>query len=326
MSDKSTFFSIIIINWNGAKWLPRCLDALRAQSFKDFEIILVDNDSTDNSLQIIEEHHPEIRVLKLDKNTGFAAGNNHGAEIAQGEWLVLLNNDAFALSDWLEKLHLAINKYPDFAGFGSCLLNAETPTTIDGLEDVYHCSGYAYRLGNNQPLSSYRNTSREIFGPCGAAAIYRTDAFHDSGGFDEDYFCYFEDVDLAFRMRLYGYRFRSVPNAVVHHIGSASVGRLSYFSRYHGHRNLVWTFVKNMPGWLLFLFLPIHITLNLYSLIAISFNGQPGAIWRAKYDALLGLPRAWEKRKRIQARRSITTTALMRWLSCDLQTHRKNSS
>lgn len=129
------------------------------------------------------------------------------------------------------------------------------------------------------------------------------DALLSAGGFDEDFFCYVEDVDLGFRLRLLGHRCWYVPDSVVLHVGSAVTGRRSDFSIYHGHRNLVWTFVKNMPGVLFWLLLPLHVVLNLVSVIWFALRGQGAVILRAKRDALLGLPKMWRKRQQIQKAR-----------------------
>lgn len=151
-----------------------------------------------------------------------------------------------------------------------------------------------------------------------AAALYRRSAFLEVGGFDEGYFCYFEDVDLGFRLRLLGYGCRYVPDAVVRHIGSAVTGRGSAFSRYYGHRNLVWTWWKNMPGPLFWLYLPPHLALNLGSIVWFMLRGQGAILLRAKWDALRGLRRCWRQRQQIQARRRISCGQLWRVLNHDL--------
>jgi GT2 family glycosyltransferase len=151
----------------------------------------------------------------------------------------------------------------------------------------------------------------EIFGPCAAAAMYSRAALDEVGGFDERYFCYHEDVDLAFRLRLRGHRCRYVPDAVVDHVGSGITGRRSDFSTYHGHRNLVWTYVKNMPAPLFWLFLPLHLLLNLASIFVFGLRGQGGVILRAKRDALAGLGEAIRQRRAIHAGRRVSLRALL---------------
>ncbi len=307
--------SVIVVNWNGAAHLGRCLAALRDQRFDDFEAIVVDNGSTDGSVEIAAREFPGFRLLRAERNLGFAAACNLGARTARGEWLAMLNNDAFAEPDWLEELAAAVAAHPGHDGFASCQLRDADPGRLDGAGDAYHTSGLAWRLGQGEPAGPPWDAPREVFAPCAAAALYRRSAFLAAGGFDENFFCYFEDVDLAFRMRLRGSRFRYQPRARVRHVGSASVGQASAFARYHGHRNLVWTFLKNMPPALLWRFLPGHLLFNLASLVALSFTPQAGAVWRAKWHAVRALPRVLRERRALQAGRTVAAEELERRMS-----------
>lgn len=294
--------SVIIVNWNGERFLERCLDALMNQTIKPHEIILVDNASSDESLEIVRRF-PLVRLIALDHNSGFARGNNLAINMAsdESEWIALINPDAFADPYWLEALLASVESNPEFDMFGSKLVNAANPMLLDGAGDVYHMSGLVWRRGYGKPVSEVTNKECEVFSPCAAAALYRRSALRKSGGFDESYFCYVEDVDLGFRLRLAGYRCLYVPQSVVHHVGSGTTGgQDSDFALYHGHRNLVWTYVKNMPSTLLWLLLPLHVLLNLVSVIWFVLKGRSGVILRAKRDALLGLSKAWSKRKHIQ--------------------------
>ena len=137
---------------------------------------------------------------------------------------------------------------PDVAAFASQMRLDATPDRLDGAGDSYHVSGRAWRNGHNAPAADWPAGEHEVFAPCAAAALYRRAAFEEVGGFDESYFCYFEDVDLGFRLRLHGYRSLYVPSSVVRHVSSALSGYRSDFAVYHGERNSVWTFVKNMPA------------------------------------------------------------------------------
>lgn len=297
--------SVVIVNWNGEQFLERCLAALMAQTVKPREIILVDNASSDGSLAIVR-CFPDVRLMVQDHNVGFARGNNLAIKAASAEskWIALLNPDAFAEPRWLEALLLSAESHPGFDVFGSKLVNASNPMALDGAGDVYHMSGLVWRTGHGAPVPACAEKEREVFSPCAAAALYRRSALLKAGGFDEDFFCYVEDVDLGFRLRLAGCRCLYVPLSVAHHVGSGTTGgRHSDFSVYHGHRNLVWTFVKNMPEPLFWLLLPLHVTLNLVSIIWFALGGQGGVILRAKRDALLGLPKMWRKRQQIQKSR-----------------------
>lgn len=306
--------SVIVINWNGERFLDKCLAALRAQTCAPHQIILVDNGSSDRSLAIVGTKYPEVVVVPLNENTGFAGGANRGAAAATGEWLVFLNNDAFAEPDWLAHIADGIRRFPEYASFSSCQISDSDPGVLDGAGDIYHCSGMAWRRGNNQRVAEQWRTEAEIFGPCAAAGAYRASVFNACGGFDEDYFCYFEDVDLAFRMRLRGFRSGYLPLARVRHVGSGTKGRRSDFSRYYGHRNLVWTYLKNMPAGLFWRYLPFHLAFNMASLLLISVAGQPAVIFRAKRDAVLRIREVLAKRRAIQQQRVASAGDLRPWI------------
>ncbi|MBM3573789.1 MAG: glycosyltransferase family 2 protein, partial [Alphaproteobacteria bacterium] len=251
--------SVLVVNFNAGAYLTRCLRALAAQSFQNFEIILIDNGSTDGSLDQAVAAVPELAarlvVERAGANLGFAAANNRAAGRARAPWLATLNPDAFARPNWLAEMLAAVQRHPDFAMFGSTQLMADCPDIIDGAGDAYHALGIAWRGGFEHPASSLSEEG-EVFGPCAAAALYRRDAFVAAGGFDERFYCYHEDVDLAFRLRLTGQRCVQVAAAVVEHVGSGITGRTSDFSVYHGTRNRIWTFVKNMPAALFWPILP----------------------------------------------------------------------
>lgn len=300
-----TKVTVVIVNWNGERFLERCLAALMVQTFKPYEIIVVDNASSDGSVEIVRQF-PLVRLIALDRNKGFAQGNNLAIEVAsvESEWIGLINPDAFAEPRWLETLLVAAESYPGFDVFGSKLINAGDTKLLDGTGDAYHLSGLVWRMGHGSSVPTSAENEREVFSPCAAAALYRRSALRELGGFDEDYFCYVEDVDLGFRLRLAGYRCLYVPQSVAYHVGSGTTGgQHSDFAMYHGHRNLVWTFVKDMPGILFWLLLPLHVLLNLVSIIWFALRGQGDVIWRAKRDALLGLPKMWLKRQHIQKNR-----------------------
>lgn len=313
MSNKTV---VIIVNWNGARFLERCLSALMTQTVKPHEIVLLDNASTDGSLEIVRQF-PAVQIIALNQNTGYARGNNLAIKAAsrEAEWIALLNPDAYVKSDWLETLLTAVRHNPSFDVFASKLLIEDDPTLLDGVGDAYHMSGLVWRTGHSRPTTEFSEQACEIFSPCAAAAMYRRSAFVELDGFDEDYFCYVEDVDLGFRMRLAGHRCLYVPQSVAHHVGSGTTGgQHSDFSIYHGHRNLVWTFVKDMPSILFWLLLPLHVLLNVASIARFALQGKGGVILRAKRDALLGLPKMWRKRQEIQKKRGVSSYEIWRML------------
>lgn len=307
--------SVVIVNWNSGEMLRRCLTFLSAQTRRPDLVVVVDNNSSDGSADCVVEF-PDCRLLTPGANLGFAAGNNLAFRECTTEFVVLLNPDAFPEPGWLAALLAAAEANPDCASFGSRQLIAERPEYLDGTGDVYHISGLVWREGHGKLQQPEDLQLREIFAPCAAAAMYRRSALAVTGDFDEDHFCYLEDVDLGFRLRLAGNRALYVPEAVVHHVGSAtSGGQHSDFALYHGHRNLVWTYVKNMPGMLFWLFMPLHILLNLVVVLVFSARGRGRVLLRAKRDALKGLPKMLAKRKAIQKIRRVSIGDLWRVLN-----------
>lgn len=308
--------TVVIVNFNGGEMICQCLAALEQQRFRDFVTVVVDNNSSDGSVAAIRQRYAQVQILALDRNMGFAGGVNHALRThAQGPFVALLNPDAFPAPDWLEKLVEAAQKHPEFAAFGSRMYSDERQQQLDGVGDAYHVSGLPWRQGHGCANSARHDHQREIFAPCAAAALYRLSALRSVDFLDEEFFLYVEDVDLGFRLRLAGYRALYVPQACIQHIGSAFVGRNSDFQVYHGHRNLVWVFVKNMPGMLFWLFLPLHIALNLVTLVWFALRGKGELIFRAKRDAVRGIPHYWEKRQAIQSGRKVGIWAILRQLS-----------
>lgn len=304
------FFTVVIVNYNSGACLARCVEALKAQSFRDFTVIVVDNASSDDSLGALDDLPAGWQAIRLDRNTGFAAANNHAFALATSPWVAALNPDAFAEPDWLEQMALGIARYPSAAAFGSLQIDAGDPGRLDGAGDVYHASGLLWRGGFGQPLSRQRGEG-EVISPCAAAALYRREVIEALGGFDEDFFCYGEDMDLGLRLRLAGHHSIQLANAVVRHVGGASGGRRSDFALYHGMRNRLWLFVKLMPAPAFWLLAPVHGLVTLMLLARAVLKGEIGVAARALRDALRGLGGAWGKRRRIQLLRR--AWPLLRW-------------
>lgn len=308
--------AVVIVGWNSWDVLPRCLNCLAAQTYTDFSVTVIDNASTAPIPAELQAAHPQVNVVRNVSNLGFAAANNLAVNQHTGnsEWVALLNPDAFPEPQWLAELMLASASNPQCSVFASRQLQADDPSILDGEGDAYHISGRAWRAGYGRPAAQTANAIQPVFGPCAAAGLYRRSVFTALGGFDEDFFCYFEDVDLSFRLQLAGHGCLLVPRAVVHHQGASSTGHAhSDFAVYYGHRNLVWAYVKNMPGALLWLTLPLHIALNLATLLLYAL--RPRVIWRAKRDAVMGLAGVWRKRRAIQANRKVSLLTILRRLS-----------
>jgi GT2 family glycosyltransferase len=317
-ASRKALVSVVVVCWNSGPYLPKCLNALADQTFRDFEAVLVDNASTDGSIANLTSRRLGLRlkVQRLSSNVGFAAASNVGAQLASGYWLALLNPDAFPEPDWLRALVGAAKSLPN-AFFASRQIQANRPSLLDGEGDVYYSSGLALRDKHNLPHFGVA-PPREVFSACAAAAMYPRNEYLAAGGFDEDYFAYHEDVDLGFRLRLRGLRCFLVQAAVVHHIGTASTGRRSSFSIYHGHRNLVWTYAKDMPSPWVWLYLPLHLLANALSVPYFMVTGHGRAILRAKYHALRGLPRALAKRRAIQAGRQVPAGEVVRMMNTNV--------
>ncbi len=308
--------AVIIVNYNAGEHLAQCLSALGRQTRRPDRILLIDNASTDGSLEKIDRSLTGLEIFLQKTNTGFAAANNFGIEKADDcEWVALLNPDAFAEPDWLERLLAAAEAYPQHSFFGSRMLCHGKRDRLDGTGDVYHTSGLAWRRDHGLKVID-GNDAGDIFSPCAAAALYKRQAVLEAGGFDEDFFCYFEDVDLGFRLQLLGHHGRYVPEAVVEHVGWGTTGKSSDFSIYHGHRNLIWSYIKNMPGSLFWKFLPQHLIWNFIFVMVFSIRGQAGSIIKAKWDALCGLGAAFKKRRRVQSDIRITPDQLLPLVDC----------
>lgn len=319
--------TVIVVNWNGGDMLIQCLSRLTAQSLPPTRILVMDNGSTDGSgKRAAGMHIPDVHVRFLGENLGFAAANNLALDECDTEFAALINPDAFPEPDWLKHLVLAARANPEAASLGSYQFIHGAIDLVDGMGDIYHLSGLVWRNGYGHNRHELNDIDREIFSACAGAALYRCAALDDVGGFDEDFFCYVEDVDLGFRLRLAGYRSLFVHNAVVYHIGSATTGgKRSDFSVYHGHRNLVWAFIKNMPSGLFGILLPLHLLLNFLTIVYFTMTGRGKVILRAKIDAIKGIPHTWQKRRIVQSRRRSSSLEILRALDKRLYLSRSSS-
>ncbi|MEL3892193.1 glycosyltransferase family 2 protein [Ferrovibrio sp. MS7] len=314
--------SILIVNFNAGRHLARCIEALRRQDSSNFEVLLLDNASNDDSWALAQQAasgDPRFHFEEAGVNLGFAAGNNRLAAKARAPWLAFLNPDAIAAPDWLGKLLDAVVRHPGVALFGSQQLDDGDPAILDGAGDRYLCLGLPWRGGHGWP-ASLKMAEGEVFTACAAASLCRRDAFEAAGGFDESFFCYVEDVDLGFRLRLQGETCIQVPAAVVRHVGSISSGGAgSAFARYHGTRNLIWCFVKNMPWPIFWPLMPLHLIVLLLLWLRALSRGMGGTVARGIGDGLAGLGRVWLARRKIQARRRASLWAIARALTWDLR-------
>ena len=296
--------SVIIVSWNGRKFLPECLESLRQQAYRDFSIILVDNGSNDGSIDFVIRNYPEVKTIALPKNVGFSVANNIAIKTVKTEYVALINNDAVAHPLWLQSLVGALESYAE-AGFAAPkMLFSDNPEIIDRAGDSYTRAGAGLLRGRGEPASSY-NKQEWIFGACAAAALYRARMLRDIGLFDEDFFLLYEDVDLSFRAQLRSYKCLYVPEAIVHHKASSSIIYDSRTSVYYGHRNLEWVYIKNMPAGLLFKTIFPHVIYDIAAFLYFVTRGRGKDFIRAKRDSLKGLKRALQKRQQIQDNRKV---------------------
>jgi GT2 family glycosyltransferase len=307
--SRSPPISVIIVNFNGLRFLEPCLSSLANQSFNNFEIILVDNGSSDGSADFVRQHFPRVILVETGKNLGFAGGTNAGIRVAKGEFILTLNNDTVVDPHILEEIQKPMILDPKTGMCASKMLLPDGKINSTGI--CISRSGAAWDRGLNEPDTGQYDTVGEVFGPCAGAALYRRSMLDTIGLFDEDFFLFMEDVDLAFRARLAGWICTYVPGARVMHIHGGTAGFKSDMSIYYGNRNVFWYVVKNFP-WRIFLFsLPWIIGRNCADVPYNILKGKGSVIIRAKIDTLKGLRHMLEKRKFIA--RKITGNEIDRW-------------
>lgn len=313
--------SVIVVVYESGPTLAQCLAAIREQTFSDYELILVDNASSDRAAQAAKAADPAIRLIENLENRGFAAAVNQGARAATGRWLALLNPDAFADPDWLARLMAAAAANPGVRSFTSRQLMADDPSILDGLGDVMSLAGYPFRGGytHKDPGSI---AAGWVFSGCGGAMMVERQLFLGVGGFDERLFCYCEDVDLGYRLRLIGEPTLLVPDAVVRHVGSASSGGpRSDFAVFHGTRNRFWVFVKDTPPVLFWLTLPLHILATIVLFARHATRGEIVAPARGLAAGIAQVRVALEARREAQATRRVGSWGIARamtWNPLDL--------
>lgn len=239
--------TIIIPNYNGKHFLASCLESLSIQSFTDFEILIVDNHSTDGSIEYIKGHYPEIRLIALDKNCGFSTAVNAGIRHSSTPYVILLNNDTTVEPHFVEELLKAIESSSRIFSVSSKMLQMHHPDLIDGAGDLYTLLGWGVARGAGRPAKNYTQ-QEDVFSACAGAAIYRRSAFRKIGYFDEAHFAYLEDIDVGYRAKIYGYRNIYCPAAIVRHVGSGTSGsKYNSFKVRTSARNSIWLIYKNMP-------------------------------------------------------------------------------
>lgn len=239
--------SVVIPNYNGMQYIKACLDSLMQQTIKDWEILFVDNGSTDGSREFVEREYPQVTVIPLSENTGFCHAVNVGIQKAEAEYVVLLNNDTEAEPEFLEMLYEGIRvKQNAFSGSAK-MIQFHNRRCIDDAGDFYNAFGWAFARGKGKPEEKY-NQEKKIFSSCGGAVIYRKKLVEELGFFDEEHFAYLEDMDLGYRAQIAGYDNWYLPKARVYHIGSGTSGSTyNLFKVRYSSRNNIYMIYKNMP-------------------------------------------------------------------------------
>jgi GT2 family glycosyltransferase len=306
--------SVIIPNWNGAHHLPTCLDSLRRQTYPHVEVVVVDNGSTDGSLELLAQDYPKVRVLALGENRGFAGACNAGMEASQGELLVLLNNDTEVDAAWLEEIAAAFLRDPEAGTVASKMLLFDQRDTFHTAGDFYRVDGIPGNRGVWQKDTGQYNREAYVFSACGGSAAYRRAMLDQVGVLDEAFFFSCEDVDLAWRAQLAGWRCVYAPQAVVYHKLSATGGGVT--ASFYDGRNFIYLLVKNYPGDLWRVHWRDILRLRITAEAARAWRGEAArARLRGQVAGLLGIPRMLCKRRAVQRSRTVDRAYLERILT-----------
>jgi GT2 family glycosyltransferase len=306
--------SVVIPNVNGERFLPDCLTALGGQTDTDFEVIMVDNGSTDGSLAIVRDSFPEVRVIELRDNFGFAKAMNVGIEAAAGEYVVFLNNDTRVAPDWLAELVACLERRPQAAAAGSRTLLMRDESLIDGAGDVMDWTFLPHPRGHGEPDSKRYREEMPVTTVSAAACAWRADALRDIGLFDEDFFIYYEDVDLGLRARLLGYESWYAPRSVALHARGAWTAGRSEYTFFHPVKNRWFMIVKNVPALLLLRHLPRILFGEAYWWNQARKHRRLAVMLRAYGAVARSLPRLLAKRREMQSRRRVALQDLDRFL------------
>lgn len=312
--------SVIIVNWNGLEHLPVCLDSLESQTFRDFEVILVDNGSRDGSVEFVRSRYPWVHLVPLQQNTGFATGNNRGFEQARGDYIVTLNNDTRVEPDWLDILVQVADSHPRAGMVASRICAFSDPDILDSIGMTICRDGMARGQYRNRRWSTLcLQPVAEILIPSACAALYKRAMLDETGFFDDDFFAYAEDVDLGLRGRLAGWKAVAATAAVVHHKYSQTGGSLSPFKVYLVERNHYWVALKNFSAGDIAL-LPFFTFWRYFEQArAVVTGGGTGGEFRAGgaqgglikallkgvFDSLRGVPQVIRKRRQVMQTRKL---------------------
>jgi GT2 family glycosyltransferase len=298
--------TVAVLSYDGRHLLEVILPSLARQDFRDFEVVVVDNGSRDDTVAWLADRWPAVHVVSLPENVGVTAALNVCAAAGSGELVGLFNNDLELDPAALGELVAALDTHPEAGWAGPKLRDYSEREVLDGTGDVFTWAATGGRRGHGERDTGQYDEPRAIFGACGGAAVYRRRALEAVGAFDEDFFAFYEDVDWNLRAQLAGFSCRYVPSAVVYHMGSATIGRgLTDFTRYHLWRNTLWIVAKDLPAGAILRHLH-QLALGQAMNLAVAVRDRKLGVWlRVWRDALRGLPGALRKRREVQARRTV---------------------
>ncbi len=240
-------YSIVIPNWNGQRFLKACFDSIERQTYSEYEVLMVDNGSVDDSIKFTEKNYPKVKIIKLPENIGFSPAVNIGIKAAQNDYIFLLNNDTELDKNFLAETKKGIEQHPEAGFFATKMLDFKNHAILDSCGDGMSWSGRFYNIGSLEKDGQKYDDEKFVFGACGGAAIYKKEVFESIGYFDSDFFAYVEDVDISFRAQLAGFQCLFIPAARVYHIGSATTGKKSGFSFKMMIKNHFHLIYKNYP-------------------------------------------------------------------------------
>ena len=327
---ENPFVSVIVLNWNGVGFLEECLNSLANQSYKFFEIIVVDNGSTDGSLELVKKKFSgSVKLIENGRNLGFSGGNNRGIEAAKGSYILLLNNDAVAEKKWIGELVAAAEKDPGTGMCASKVLSYDSRNIIDNVGHLIYRDGLNRGKGRLEEDRGQYDNEEEIFFPSGCAALYRKEMLDEIGLFDEDFFAYGDDTDIGIRGRLAGWKCIYVPSAIVFHRYSGSSNPYSELKAFYVERNRVWIAIKYFPLTILLLspyYTFLRFIFQTYG--AVSGRGAAGkftsqyskiklisVLFKAYFSALKGLGKVLAKRNEIKSIKKVSDSEVYSWFN-----------
>ncbi len=316
--------SLVVLSWNGMAHLDLCLSSLSRQTYTDYEILLVDNGSSDGSKQWVETHYPLVRIERTEQNLGVPGGINYGLARARGRYVAILNNDIEVEPQWLAASVHALDQYPE-AGFTASRVRLfYRRDRLDTAGDLYFRAGYPAKRGWLHRDGPAFDASRWVFGACAVAALYRRELLESVGFMDEDFEACMEDLDLSFRAQLQGYKCRYVPAAIIYHKLGATVGQglSNPQHQLRFHRNIWLVRIKNLPTLLWIRYLPQMLVAELAVFFAASRSGRLKVLLQARCEVLQGLRHTLAKRREIQARRTISCRDLHAMIETGWLAHR----